>query len=126
MPDPFAGLGMPSAPVTGNNRPAQGSTPPRSQYNPTPPPPQRKAQTWPLGIRPNAFAGWCYCCGKEVLANSGIIFHPNQFHAAASSDWKIACLPCNSTATVYSSPAPKQYVRNSNGRGFKPSVNDLS
>ena len=125
MPDPFAGLGVPAAPIRANDRPA-GSTPPRSTYSPPPPPPTRKPQTWPLGIKPNSYAGWCYCCGKEVLANSGIIFRPNQFHVAASSDWKVSCLPCNSTATVYSQPASRQYARNANGRGFKPSVNDLS
>jgi len=133
--DPFKNLGTPmggGASTAKANAPAQPrpsynpATPPRPAYTPPPPRPAPKPQTWPIGINPNKFAGWCYCCGTEVVAMAGVIFKPNQYSVGATSDWKISCLPCNSTATVQSYPAQRRPKPNNKGRGSKPFVSDLS
>ena len=82
----------------------QRTAPPPSAYQQraphSPPPPPPNPQTWPLGIQPNRFAGFCYCCGNEVGTNAGVIFKPIVHNANAPGDWKYACLPCNGSAHV--------------------------
>jgi hypothetical protein len=105
--DPFKNLGNPSAarPHTHTN----GTTPPASGIPPSAPPrPAPRPPKWPLGIQPNRFAAFCYCCGTEVVANVGVIFRPNQFHPSAPNDWKVSCVKCNLTATVMTYAAPRQ------------------
>jgi hypothetical protein len=121
--DPFSGLGQP---IAGGIRPTSAPPPPPRPAPAQPP----KPQTWPLGINPNKFAGFCYCCGNEVLANSGVIFRPYQFNTTAANDWKVACLSCNGTtsrsgARVFNYAASRQRSTNSKGKA-KPFVSDLS
>ena len=121
--DPFKNL---STPPTNSVRGTYGTTPPApAPQSFTQPPPFRPAprQTWPLGIQPNRFAGFCYCCGQEVVANTGLIFKPSQYNAQASSDWKIACPTCNGSATVQPYAASRRPQARGNRRPF---VSDLS
>jgi hypothetical protein len=118
--DPFKNLGVPTGRATHVNPTA----PPRPAA-PQPPPPPTAKTTWPLGITPNRFAGHCYCCGVEVHANAGLIFRPSQYHSSASSDWKVACVDCNTTAIVASHAATRRRSTNSKGKA-KPFVSDLS
>jgi len=132
--DPFSGLGTPAAGGTVfGGRAASAPSPPRQptprQPSPPPPPPSQKT-TWPLGIQPNKFAGFCYCCGSEVLTGAGIIFKPYTFNTNATNDWKVACLPCNGTRTTNGSivrdfAASRRATTNSKGKA-KPFVSDLS
>jgi hypothetical protein len=126
--DPFKNLGMP----TGGNTVRQTPAPPPRQPQSAPPPAQPPAAktTWPLGINPNKFAAFCYCCGVEVLANAGIIFKPYTFNTRATNDWKVACLPCNgsktsSGAVVMTYAASRQRQTTNKGKP-KPFVSDLS
>jgi hypothetical protein len=130
--DPFKNLGVPAAgsrPMSAPGfkaAPQPAATQPRPQYNPPPPPPPPTSKTtWPLGIQPNKFSGWCYCCGYEVLANAGVIFRPNQFHSSAPADWKVACTACNTSATVSQYSANRRRTVNKKG-ATKPFVSDLS
>jgi hypothetical protein len=129
--DPFKNLGVPQGGGMRNQKtpaphPAQYANPqPAASPPPPPPPPPVSKTTWPLGIQPNRFSGWCYCCGFEVLTNAGVIFKPNQYHAQASADWKVACLKCNQSATVNAYAANRQRQTNSKGKP-KPAVSDLS
>src|SRR5882672_7473149 len=75
-----------------------------------------------LGTPPNRFAGFCYCCGDECVANAGLIFKPSQYNSQASNDWKIACTSCNVSAHVASFAA----ARKRPARGSRPFVTDLS
>jgi hypothetical protein len=126
--DPFKNLGQPQAGRTYTSATATQAPPPR----PAPPPPQPAAHktSWPLGINPNRFAGFCYCCGAEVLSTAGVIFKPYQYNTNAPDDWKVACLSCNGTstrsgATVTSYAASRMRSTNSKGKP-KPFVSDLS
>lgn len=129
---PFANLATPpSDRRSGNNGGSGGATtPPFSpnpgrqwQNNPKPPPqptpPPVSKTTHPIGIDPNRFAGPCYCCGIEVVANAGLLFRPNKYHTRATSDWKVVCTSCNTTATIGPNPAPRQ-------RGRRAAVSDLA
>jgi hypothetical protein len=118
--DPFKGLSTPP----GGRATVRPSAPPRPAAAPSPPPPTAKT-TWPLGITPNRFAGHCYCCGVEVHANAGLIFRPSQYHSAAPSDWKVACVDCNTRAIVVSYAAARRRSTTSKGKA-KPFVTDLS
>jgi hypothetical protein len=133
--DPFKNLGVPQGGVGRRPQATQAapSTPPYAA-RPAPPPPQPppvvKRAAWPLGINPNKFSGWCYCCGLEVLANAGVIFKPFQYNSAAPDDWKVACFDCNGTstrpgATVTSYAANRRRGTTAKGKP-KPSVTDLS
>src|SRR5580765_1397679 len=101
--DPFKNLGVPAA-----ARPTMSAAASPSPTGSVPPRPPVQKTTWPLGINPNRFAGWCYCCGIEVVANAGIIFKPHQYHSAAVDDWKVSCVSCNTTATILSHAAQRQ------------------
>jgi hypothetical protein len=105
--DPFKNLQTPTGPTPASkSRPAYAPTPPM----PPPPPqrPQTTPHTWPLGINPNRFASFCYCCGHEVVTNAGVLFRPSSIVVGAPSDLKVACKSCNLTATVYINAAPRQ------------------
>jgi hypothetical protein len=105
----------------------------KNGYNPTPAapppsayqqqtshsPPSPPPQTWPLGIQPNRFAGFCYCCGLEVGWNAGVIFKPIVHNANAPGDWKYACPPCNGSAHVGTNAAQRQ-----RGAKRRPSVKE--
>jgi hypothetical protein len=97
-----------------NPTPAYRRTaPPPSAYQqqtPRSPPPVQppKPQTWPLGIQPNRFSGFCYCCGNGVAANAGVIFKPITHNANAPDDCKCACLSCNGSAHVGTCAAKRQ------------------
>jgi hypothetical protein len=140
--DPFKNLGTPPGGTKmgapGFARPSQPTAaprpqaPPRPTPTPPPPPPQPAARkaSWPLGIDPNRFSGWCYCCGFEVLANVGVIFKPYQYNSQAPNDWKVACLSCNGTkstpgATVNAYSANRRRGMTAKGKP-KPAVSDLS
>src|SRR5882672_5939435 len=82
--DPFKNLGTPPSGRTTNgagNTPARPAAPAAPQPPPFRPTPR---QTWPLGIQPNRFAGFCYCCGNECVTNAGLIFKPSQYNSQAS------------------------------------------
>jgi hypothetical protein len=116
--DPFANLGTP---FKGHgNVGTNAGRPHAAPSAPLPPRPTIKT-TWPLGITPNKFAGFCYCCGYEVTATIGFVFRPNSYNSAASSDWKVACQSCNTTALVGQYAASRQ-----RGTFKKPLVGDLA
>jgi len=120
--DPFKNLGTPPSGRSTNgvgNTPARPAAPAAPQPPPFRPTPR---QTWPLGIQPNRFAGFCYCCGDECVANAGLIFKPSQYNSQASNDWKIACTSCNVSAHVASFAA----ARKRPARGSRPFVTNLS
>lgn len=119
--DPFKNLGTPP---TGAKAPANSGSYAPTPGASTPPRPPTQKTTWPIGINPNRFAGWCYCCGNEVVANAGVIFKPHQYHSAAPNDWKIACLACNQTATVTAYAASRKRSYTAKGKP-KPAVSDL-
>lgn len=113
--DPFKNLGTPSAPARAANGSGFARPQPQPQSAPVTPP-KRTTTTWPLGIQPNRFANFCYCCGVEVLTNVGVIFKPIMHNARGSSEWKVACLPCNGTNTtpgchVLDYPATRQKAK---------------
>ena len=126
--DPFKNLGTPPG---GNKMSAPGFNQPMQPPPPRqPPPPPTQKKSWPLGIAPNRFAGWCYCCGVEVVANAGVIFKPYEYHAQAVNDWRVACFLCNGTQTspgalVRNYPSPRRASVNKRGK-VKPAVGDLS
>lgn len=124
--DPFKNLGTPATRgQSANNGQAQYNTPKQPPGGSTPPQPAKTKQSWPLGINPNRFIGWCYCCGVEVPTNAGVIFKPYQYHSKASDDWKVACTGCNMGATVLASPAQRQRTYTKKGQA-RPFVGDLS
>jgi len=126
--DPFKNLGTPPGGRTNGTSAPAYAAPASTPYSPpgsTPPRPATTKTTWPLGINPNRFAGWCYCCGQEVVANAGVIFKPYQYHSHAVDDWKVACITCNTSATVLAHPASRRRSYTSKGK-IKPSVSDLS
>lgn len=122
--DPFASVPTPtntdwsprthSAPHSAPPRPQPPQRPPQrpmpphdpAQWGsaPSPPPrpqpaPQSTAKVFqrvPINAkRPNAFPGHCYCCGDEVPANAGLLFHPSNFTAHAPVGFKVVCIQCN-------------------------------
>lgn len=130
--DPFKNLGVPPGGGRPMSAPGFKQAPQTPPPPPPPPPPQPavKKTSWPLGIQPNRFSGWCWCCGIEVLANAGLIFKPYEYNSQAPDDWKVACVNCNGTktspgATVQSYSANRRRSVNKKG-AFKPSVTDLS
>lgn len=76
--------------------------------------------TNPLNTIKNKFAGFCYCCGKDTPAGAGFIFDPWGYVPAAKSKWEVACTPCNTSGTVYSTPAAP--IRNKK----KAAITDLA
>jgi len=121
--DPFAGLGHPPS---GSGRAGTMGVPTQRPAPPPPPPRPTVKTSWPLGITPNKFAGHCYCCGSEVVANTGVIFRPNTFHSSASSDWKVACIPCNGSAVRNGALVGQYAASRVRGTRKKPLVGDLA
>lgn len=117
--DPFATIGVP--PSSKPRDWSQPTQPAPAQHvpNPAPPPPRVKRTTWPLGTVANKFAGFCYCCGFEVLTGKGFIFKPYDYSAGPNS-WRVACTPCNMTALVQNYDAPHVKQRR------KANVTDLA
>jgi hypothetical protein len=120
--DPFKNLGQPQSGPSKGPIPTQAPRPAAAAPQPAQP---TTKKAWPLGIQPNRFSGWCYCCGLEVLANAGVIFRPNQFHSLAPADWRVACTLCNTTAIVTAYAANRRRTSSKRG-GSKPFVSDLS
>lgn len=90
------------------------------RVNPTPPPPPRAAppmtshtatRASPFGQQSNKFAGWCWCCGVEVIALAGFIFKPGLYITNASTKWECVCTPCNTTGTARAWASARQKKR---------------
>jgi hypothetical protein len=123
--DPFTSLATPT-PKESNGRapppmtPTMAARPTTAPPRLAAPPPQapvlRGTPTNPISTHPNAFAGHCHCCGIEVVAMAGTIFHSH-----GNTAWKIACSTCNTSATVNQYAATKQRYK----RG-KKSISDLA
>jgi hypothetical protein len=124
--NPFAGLG----------NPLEGRTPPRPQapqnfrpaVNPQPAPAAAAFQPKPLPVRstfPNKFPNHCWGCAREVPAQMGWIFKPQEYNQNAipgpRSMWEVLCTPCNNNM-----------MHVTNGRAFvtkkrgKATINDLA
>lgn len=123
--DPFKNLGVPAtAGTNGSGQSHRPYTPPRPAQAPPVQPPKRT--TWPLGIQPNRYVGFCYCCGNEVVTNAGFIFKPILHNAQASSDWKVTCATCNGTNTMPGASISSYAASRQRSTKRKPYVSDLS
>lgn len=100
-------------------RAPQAPTPPRA---PSPPNvPFHASNRQRIGIAPNKFVAFCYCCGSEVVTGAGFWFRPDALNPAAINKISVVCTPCSTTGTIHPNPTG---MRPSKKRG-KYNINDL-